>query len=227
MTIQAAFDAAATTYDSLRRILIPCFDDFYRTAVEQLPFPADSPIEVLDLGAGTGLMSAWVRAAFPNARLTLADIADAMLERARERFEDDTIGVRFIALDYAESPLIGRYDAVVSALSIHHLEGPAKAALFRRVFAALKPGGVFVNADQALGATPELERRYREAWLRQVQENGVPPEELHNALERMKFDRMSPLADQLAWLEDAGFENVDCWFKDYSFVVFSGERPGG
>ena len=70
MNIQEAFNAAAVDYDSLRRILIPCFDDFYKTAVEIIPSERTASIKVLDLGAGTGLYSGMVQSVFPNARLS-------------------------------------------------------------------------------------------------------------------------------------------------------------
>jgi hypothetical protein len=55
-------------------------------------------------------------------------------------------------------------DAVGLALAIHHLEDDEKRDLFARVFQALRPGGVFVNAEQAAGATPALDG-FGRAWL--------------------------------------------------------------
>jgi tRNA (cmo5U34)-methyltransferase len=61
-------------------------------------------------------------------------------------------------------------------------------------------------------------------WLKQVQENGVDKSELAAALERMKEDKMSPLSSQLQWLKEAGFKEVNCWYKNYSFAVYSGSK---
>jgi tRNA (cmo5U34)-methyltransferase len=217
-----AFDLGAADYDRPRRQFVPCFDDLYRTLLELLPFPADAPIDVLDLGAGTGLVSALVAATFPHARLTLVDVSPAMLEQARARFADRADRFRYQTLDLATSFPDGRYDAVVSAIALHHLEDIRKRAVFANAHAALRRPGVFVNADQALGPTPELERRYLVAWLRQVRALGVSDADLALALERRKLDRKATLADQLAWLEQAGFEDVDCWFKSYEWVVYAG-----
>ena len=75
LALQDAFGLTAREYDRARRQLVPCFDDFYRTAVELLPFPRQQAITVLDLGAGTGLLAGFIANAFPAARLTLLDIA--------------------------------------------------------------------------------------------------------------------------------------------------------
>lgn len=221
MTIADSFNRAAGQYDGLRRALIPCFDDFYGTAAALLGDASDAPLRVLDLGAGTGLLSAFVRELFPAARITLLDLADDMLAVARRRFEGDP-NVDYRTADYADGDLGGPYDAVVSALSIHHLEHPAKQALFRRIFTVLAPGGRFVNADQAEGPTPALAKLYDETWVRQVRANGVGDAEFAAARQRQTFDRMAPLADQLRWLTEAGFTDVDCTYKNWSFVVYGG-----
>ena len=61
--------------------------------------------------------------------------------------------------------------------------------------------GAFINADQVLGPTPAAERRYHETWLRQARARDVSADDLTQALERMRADRMSPLAAQLQWLK--------------------------
>jgi tRNA (cmo5U34)-methyltransferase len=84
---------------------------------------------------------------------------------------------------------------------------------------------MFINADQVLGSTTEIEKLYRSHWLESVRTLGVSDEELNQAFERMKYDRMAPLSTQLGWLEKAGFQDVDCWYKNFSFAVFGGHRP--
>ena len=226
MAIADSFDRAAAGYDALRRKLIPCFDDYYEAALTLLGDAAGRSPRVLDLGAGTGLLSALVLERFPEARLTLIDLSEGMLDRARLRFERCRPGqVEFVAADYTEAELGGPYDAVISALSIHHLEDPAKRALFGRLFQALRPGGLFVNADQVAGPTLARDAHYRALWLLAVRAAGVSEEELAAARERMTHDRFAPLAAQLGWLAEAGFVEVDCAYKHWSFAVYAGTRP--
>ncbi len=163
MILADAFNRVAGRYYLDRRRLVPCFEAFYGTAVGALKHRRDAAIDVLDLGAGTGLLSRFVLDAFPNARLTIVDIAEDMLARAKERFAGLSGTVEVRAMDHASEPLEGGpFDAVVSALSVHHLTDEGKRGLVARIHAALRPGGVFVNADQVLGATPALQSQYRE-----------------------------------------------------------------
>jgi ubiquinone/menaquinone biosynthesis C-methylase UbiE len=223
--IAAAFDATADDYDAARRRLVPCFDAFYGTALELIAEWGPPPgAAVLDLGAGTGLLAALVGAAFPGARLHLVDVAPAMLEQAKARFAGQD-GVTFAVADYAAADLGGPYDLVVSALSIHHLDDAAKRRLFARVLAALRPGGLFVNAEQVQAPTPELERRAHARWRRQAAALGAGEAELAAAEARMRHDRCATLEDQLRWLREAGFAEVDCAFKQWRFAVYGGRRP--
>ena len=223
-SVQRVFDLAAGDYDRARRRLVPGFDDFYRAAIDSIPFEREREFDVLDLGAGTGLMSAFVAYSFPNARITMSDISDAMLERARERFELGGERFRFFVADHATAELNGSYDVVISALSIHHLEDTQKAALMKRIYGALREGGVFIQADQFRAATAELDQRHHERWLTRARELGVSEKDLAQALERMKFDRNATLDDQLRWMREAGFRDVECAYLHLIFTVYSGRK---
>ncbi len=230
--IARLFNIDAQGYDAARRNLVPCFDSFYTSALDIIGDwsggRAPAPLEVLDLGAGTGLFSAMVMGRVPQARLHLIDVSDAMLAEARRRFAGAAAAnVSFEVRDYTAGSLGGPWDLVVSALSIHHSEDGAKRALLQRVFEALRPGGLFLNADRVRGPTPAAEARYRRLWEEQVLASGVDQREYERAVERMRYDRSARLGDQLEWLRAAGFIEVDCAFKQWRFAVYFGLRPQG
>jgi tRNA (cmo5U34)-methyltransferase len=220
-TTQTAFDITAATYDADRARLIPCYTAFYRRATDLIAHDARN---ILDLGAGTGLLSAFVRQWYPKAHIILADLSEPMIEKARARFADDK-NVTFEVTDYTTAPINGTYDSIVSALSIHHIDDEAKKALFAKIFKALRPGGTFVNAEQVGGPTAEIDRRYKELWLEQVREAGATPDQIADSLYRQQDDRCASVEDQLDWMRRAGFTDADCWFKDNRFAVLSGTRP--
>jgi tRNA (cmo5U34)-methyltransferase len=220
-TTQTAFDITASTYDADRALLIPCYDAFYQRTTDLIAHDARN---ILDLGAGTGLLSAFVRQWYPQAHIILADLSEPMIAKARVRFADDT-NVTFEVTDYTTAPIDGTYDSIVSALSIHHIDNDAKRALFDKIFKALRPGGTFVNAEQVAGPTPEIDRRYKELWLEQVREAGATPDQIADSLYRQQDDRCATVEEQLDWMRRAGFTDADCWFKDNRFAVLSGTRP--
>ncbi|MCT2279257.1 class I SAM-dependent methyltransferase [Micromonospora chalcea] len=231
MSVTDAFDAVAGSYDQARRRLVPCFDSFYGAAVEVAAPPLRAALaagrtpEVLDLGAGTGLLSLLLTAAVPGVRLTLVDGAPGMLAVAAGHLEERGVAHRTVHADLADPLPAGRYDAVVSALAIHHLDDEGKRALYKRAADALAPGGVFVNAEQVAGPTPALDRRYDEVWTARITELGSDAEEIAGARARMRHDRPATVADQCRWLTEAGLVDVDCFFKEWRFAVFGGRRP--
>ena len=217
---EAVFSATASTYDPARAKLIPCFADFYAAAVAALPATAKN---VLDLGAGTGLLSAFIRERLPTACIHLVDNSEPMLQQARERFTGDT-QVSFQTADYTAVTFPQQYDAVVSALSIHHLPDDKKRMLFKQIHSTLLPGGVFVNAEQILAPTPALEEAARQEWLAQVRSLGATKQQVADSLLRQTEDRCATIANQLDWLRDAGFAGVACTFERGRFAVLSGTR---
>jgi len=220
--VKEKFDDYARQYDAQRSMLIPCFNDFYSIAVSLADTDNQKP-DILDIGAGTGLLSSMVLRKFPDARLTLIDISEKMLEVAKERLKA-AAGVIYIVDDYTKHRFDKTYDIVLSSLSIHHLPDKQKKQLFQTIYSILNPGGMFINADQVLGSTPFLETLYKKDWKRKVENSALTTKDLQSAYERTKLDRMARLEDQLRWLEEVGFSDVDCVYKYFNFVVMFGRK---
>jgi tRNA (cmo5U34)-methyltransferase len=221
----AAFSAHAPEYTALRRRLVPDFDGFYGSAIDALKLPGVGPVRrVLDLGAGTGLMSALVSAGLPEARFDLLDGSAAMLAEARTVLAG-VVGEVYVQ-DMAFGLPGGEYDAVISGLAIHHLEDPDKRLLFRRIWDLLRPGGIFVNAEQVGGTTRELDRVYEDRWAADVLSQGASPTEIADARRRREHDRCASVSAQLEWLSAAGFATVECVYKHWGMATIIAIRGG-
>lgn len=222
MNIKDQFNQVSAQYDSERHKLIPCLEDFYQIAVENLQLSSVCP-KVLDLGAGTGLFSQKVIEMYPNAEIELVDLSDKMLEIAHHRFERlDNITIT--QADYTQIAPNEKYDAIISSLSIHHLTDEYKQYLYKNIYRWLKPQGIFINADQVLANTPELESLYSQQWKAKVESTDLSQEAIKAAYGRVNLDIRTPLKTQLDWLSSYGFQNVDCLYKYYDFVVMCGVK---
>src|SRR5208283_1902462 len=115
---------------------------------------------------------------------------------ARERFARLSGGnprLHYRLLDHGQDPIPGNFDAIVSGLSIHHLEHEEKRALFARIYAALRTGGIFINAEVILGESDDTERTANAEWKRAAREAGASDCDLAAAIERQKHDRCATL----------------------------------
>jgi len=223
MGIDDAFNSSVDYYDEWIRKAVPGYDALFTVSRELIPFPPEAVVEVLDLGAGTGLFSKQVLEQCPKARFVLWDVADRMLDTARERFRAFPAQFSYVADDYRNLPETGSFDLVISSLSIHHLADEEKRALFRRVFRVLREPGMFLNIDLVKGPTPYLEELYCADWYEKMRRAGAPEEEIRAGIERRNaYDRDALMEDQLRWLSEAGFSDADCVYRNYKMGLFLG-----
>ncbi|WP_207426269.1 class I SAM-dependent methyltransferase [Pedobacter sp. SYSU D00535] len=220
--VKNQFDAISKEYDRQRPYLIPCFHDFY-TACYPLVKRMSAAKSLLDLGAGTGLFSYFVYLIRPELDFTLVDLSPEMLNAARERFKG-LKNFSFLELNFATEPFPGKFDIIISALSIHHLDDEEKRLLYKNAFEALNDGGLFINADQVLGRGPGFDSFYKESWMEAVKDSGLEPVAINNAFQRIQLDKFAPLEAQISMLEEAGFSEADCIYKNQNFAVFAGTK---
>jgi tRNA (cmo5U34)-methyltransferase len=151
---------------------------------------------IRELGIGTGETAARRLEQNPLAQITGVDESPAMLAAAAAR-----LGERLVAahVGLLQEPLPeGRFDLVVSALAVHHLDPDEKALLFSRVRERLAPDGRFVLGDVVVPQSPD------EAVV-----------ELTDG-----YDKPSSVAEQLDWLRAAGFEARVSWtLRDLAVLV--------
>ncbi len=180
------------TYAEMIRTDIPVFDELQDRVAGATGTGAR---RILELGTGTGETARRLLAQHPEATLIGVDVSEQMLAVAADRLPTERVQLRAGRL---EDPLPeGRFDVVASALCVHHLDGPAKADLFKRIADALDPGGRFVLGDVVVPEDPA-----------DAQTSLTPG-----------YDKPSTVTAQLGWLRDAGFDPQLSWsWRDLAVV---------
>lgn len=111
------------------------------------PGPA-SGAHILDIGCGTGDLTADLARLVPEGRVTGLDISHPLLERARQqRGAGEHANIEFLQGDAATWRPDQPADAVVSRFGVMFFEQPTEA--FRNIRAMLAPGGRIVFAAWA------------------------------------------------------------------------------
>jgi SAM-dependent methyltransferase len=205
-----------TTAEHVRRYLERA-DGYPRRAegeaalLEQVP---GDTRRILDLGTGDGRLLALLQVDRPETVGVGLDFSAPMLAAARARFAGDG-RVDLVAHDLAEPlPELGRFDAVVSSMAIHHLEHERKRSLYREVFDLLEPGGVFANFEHVASPT----RRLHLAFFAAI---GEPLDDEDPS------DRLLDVETQVGWLRGLGFEDADCYWKWLELALLVGAKPAG
>lgn len=216
--ISERFGKGAFNYDQQRRIFIPCFDEYYDASIHFLTTFRKDFGSVLDLGAGTGLFTKYVYEQYPEAHYTLVDVAEPMLDLARDRFAEMK-NVDYLVADYSQHFPGGKYDLVTSALSIHHLDHDQKERLYRNIYESLPANGVFLNLDQFIASSREVEEAYV-CWWHNFVRHHIPSEnEMQQFLNRRELDREQTLEETMRVLNQTGFRKVECVYNFMKFGV--------
>jgi SAM-dependent methyltransferase len=164
---------------------------------------------ILDLGTGDGRLLALVKQTHRETEAVALDFSPTMLEAAAKRFAGDS-SVTIVAhnLDHA-LPALGKFDAVISGLAIHHLVHERKRELYAEIHRLLNPGGVFCNLEHVASPTPRLHQDFLNCM----------------GFTEVTDDPSNKLLDvetQLGWLRDIGFVDVDCHWKWREFALLAG-----
>jgi tRNA (cmo5U34)-methyltransferase len=192
---EGQFHLDPDTYLTAVRAEVPAYDDLQRAIAAACA--GRSALRVLDLGVGTGETTRAVQAVAPGAHVVAVDASEQMVRLVRRDLP--AVDARVGRLE--DGPPPGPFDLVVSALAVHHLDGPGKQQLFTRVAHVLAPGGRFVLGDVVVPDDPS---------------HAVAPLE-------PGVDLPDRLDDLLAWLDGAGLRAELVW-QAADLVVIAADR---
>ena len=220
MDIEKQFNLIAEEYDKNRKLFIPCFDDFYVSTTKFIASNITEPKRILDLGAGTGLLSYFWFKYYPESEYVLVDIADDMLDVARKRFSGID-NISYYVTDYSKEFPSSDFDVIASALSVHHLENEDKQRLFERIYDTLPDGGLFVNYDQFCAGQPKMNDWFDSYWINQLENSGLTDHDIGLWKERRKLDRECSVEQELDMLSKCKFKAVKCIYSYQKFSVIA------
>ena len=223
--VKRHFEEEAPDFDRIILTLIPDYPQMVEALVAAIPFEKDAPLRAIDLGCGTGTVARAVAEAFPNAHVTCLDLAENMIAMAHQKLASFP-RVRYVLGDLNTLKFDDRYDVVISSLALHHLvTNTDKRRFYCQVYENLNPNGVFYNGDVVLASNEFLQGMYMAKWVEFMRRNVSEDEIERKWIPKYQAeDRPAKLMDQMAWMAEAGFADVDVLWKYYNFAVYGGVR---
>lgn len=206
-----------------------------------IPRPSE-PAHILDLCCGEGHLARALLDRFPECHVHGLDGSPKMIARIKTTLA--VYGKRFEVMQFDLSSRDWRsfpwpIHAVVSSIAIHHLDGTEKQTLFKDIVSLLTPGGSFIIADLIQPVTQLGKSFAAEAWDEAVRQNSFELDgnlraydyfreiqwNLYSDPEPNPIDKPSPLFDQLRWLDEAGFTDIDIYWMKAGHAIFGGRKP--
>jgi len=100
---------------------------------------------VLELGCGTGLLSRYLVARYPDGNFTLTDVAPAMIRQCRRNLGELRTRVTYEVMDASAAGGHDRLDLIVTSMMLHWLREPVDS--LQRLCRLLNPNGVLLFAS--------------------------------------------------------------------------------
>jgi tRNA (cmo5U34)-methyltransferase len=228
-------------YRRLAPAAVPARAEQLAVMLALIPFGIEDSFTVVELGCGEGHLSAAIARCFELSRVVALDGSPQMRDRAAERLAPygDRVTVAGFRLEEDDwrARLTGS-DAVVSSLCLHHLDDEGKRKLFAETREHLSDRGALLIADLVEAPHRLGTRLYADTWDRAARRQSLEAagstelfdlfvaERWNHYLYPDPFDKPSRLFDQLRWLQEVGFEVVDCFWLHAGHAVYGGYRSG-
>lgn len=135
--VEILFSGAA---DAMRRLILPLMK-------EHFPYSEGEGLHFLEVAAGTGRLTKFVKLVFPKAKITVMDLSHPYLKKAQENLKDFN-RIDFVQGDAATLPFLDeQFDAVLSCFMFHELPLEERRKAISEGMRVLKPGGMYGLVD--------------------------------------------------------------------------------
>lgn len=197
-----------------------------------------NPSILLDLGCGDGILGRFMITCFPQVEAVFADFSDPMLDAARASLSH-VPNAAILKADFGTAKWLEvvephrPFDVIISGFAIHHQPDERKKELYSEIHDLLAPGGVFLNLEHVKSSTPHVEYLFEEYFIEylhnfQLKSNPETSREIvadgfRNRPDKDE-DQLVSVETQCGWLRDIGFQDVDCFFKQFEIGLIGGRK---
>lgn len=231
----------AETFVTMADIIVPERRNQFAIVADLLPFDPDAVFTFMDIGCGEGFLTKTILDEYPNSTCHATDVAEEMIAKAHELLK--AYGLRVTISqhnihesDYLNRVVSGPVGVITSSLAIHHCDDTEKAALYRAAFEKLTSPGAMIVIDAVKPASDHgaaVNKKYWQQYIRHQSEELTGSTEQYEKFKNVPVmfydepaeeDRPATLVDNLMMLTEAGFKEVDCFWKKCPFTIFGGYK---
>jgi spermidine synthase len=238
MASENRFEGRLAEEYHLITLAYPDFEEFQRGLAHLLVEEVPPHGRVAEIGTGDGFTTEIILASRDDIHLVSVDVDPIMVKQATARMEGPIKAGRLEivcadALAFLQEGHEDQFDAVASAFTMHNIPTEQRFHLEEALFAALRPGGLFVNADKY---APDDEQQRFDALAFQVErffEAFVPLGKtellrewvVHNIADQSpRFVMKQGEAERR--MREVGFVDVRVADRRHMQAILTGRKPG-
>tara|TARA_B100001029_G_scaffold122950_1_gene102293 strand:+ start:727 stop:1557 length:831 start_codon:yes stop_codon:yes gene_type:complete len=149
--IARSFDSKSKFYDNYSIVQ----KEIARRMIGRLSLTKINPLNILDLGSGTGYLASLIAEKYPSASVTCLDISEKMILECKKKNNN----FKLVISDIEKLPFnYSSFDLVVSSFTLHWCEEIDK--IFFDIFKILKDNGLFMFTTVGPSTLKELQEAY-------------------------------------------------------------------
>jgi tRNA (cmo5U34)-methyltransferase len=237
-------ESESNLFLNVAEIFVPARAEQTSTLLQLIPADTNEEFTVVELAAGEGALAEAILEGFPHCHYLALDGSEAMRTRMGQRLARFGERLEIKPFDLANqdwrTKLPARVRCVLSSLCVHHLDSSGKRQLFHDMLKHLEPGGALLLADIVQPADQRAANFFAQQYDKIVREQSLELRGDLSGFEEFQkeewnyfrhdygkddiYDQPSPLSEQLRWLQEVNFRQVDCYWMRAGHAIYGGYK---
>lgn len=204
----------ACVYDEHIVNVLPYYGEYHKQVIDLVKTMGLTAPDWLDTGCGTGTLCATALETLPNARFTLCDPSEKMLNEARAKLKGKD--VHFLNVPSGQLPFDAEFDVVTAIQSHHYCRPDERKQAVLGCYRALREGGVFVAFENIRMSTDISDAIALKRWANFLAEHGNSGEDVQMHMDRRGVEIFPiTIGQHIALLRECGFSSVNILWVSY------------
>jgi tRNA (cmo5U34)-methyltransferase len=204
----------AIEYDENINRTIPYYDEFHKQTIDVVQNMEYQQIKWLDIGCGTGTLTARAAETFQDAHFLLADPSPKMIEQAKCNMQGKKADFRLV--NSIELYYDNQFQVVTAIQAHHYMKNEERKEALANIYQALQAGGIFIAFENIIPDSEILKALELERWGKYQLRMGKSEQEVETHKSRCGQNYF-PLTVQehIKLLTDSRFQYVNVFWRSY------------
>ncbi|HLO81386.1 MAG TPA: carboxy-S-adenosyl-L-methionine synthase CmoA [Chitinophagaceae bacterium] len=212
----------ANVFDDMVTRSVPYYPEMQRMIGELAGDHYQPGTVIYDLGCSTGATLIHMDQFVPeDIAFTGVDDSESMLEKCRSKLDEYKIQrkMNLVCADLNDNVHIENASVVVLCLTLQFIRPINRLKLLRQIFNGMNKDGVLILVEKVLAEDSSFNRKFIKYYYDFKRRNNYSELEISQKREALE-NVLIPykLSEDITLLKEAGFSNVDTFFKWYNFA---------